>query len=689
MLQKYDKMKSISYCCILISHTNKNTNKNHGVTMSLSVIQRILCGFSVLLLLLFLIAASGFWGVSKIESRLNIVTGKVADITSTSHELKDDLSLANAAVLQYLLSKSPDSLEGLSQRFQSYKQGYIDVSDVLESQLEKVDIMNDALRNINKEADSFFTYTDMAFSNYKKMLDLQLLVADEKGYLKNSLIFASEDLALLEEGADFATGSSASYIRNSIQNIQTSVVDYFESQNLKGMQALRDSMSATFEGVKEKQVLLTDENIDSLIEELETAILSDDGVITKHYESIVLEQESEILAKNLSASMDKINAEVEQLLSETKLMGESAKSEASTAASLSIFIITIVLIVSIVIAVLVALWVSRSIKNPLKEVMDVLGKISNGDFTQRSKVNTQDEFGELSRWVNELVSKLQAVMKDIDLSSNKVANSADSNVRLAGDSKRLMSAQNQRTTEVASSINEMTTTVEQVAKSSEIILHQIQSVDQGATKSRAQMDANIQKNEHLLAKIEESTLVVNQLDEYSKDIGNILDVIQQIAEQTNLLALNAAIEAARAGEQGRGFAVVADEVRTLATRTQSSTEDIQRVIVQLQQGVTKTVGSMSESHTSANASVEEARLVGASLTELQHNMTEIRDLSTQIATAAEEQSAVAQEIRQNIQDISEMSEQAATGSDQSEKDSEGLSKLASHQKHLLSQFKIV
>ncbi|MBD5769893.1 methyl-accepting chemotaxis protein [Marinomonas colpomeniae] len=657
--------------------------------MSLSVIQRILCGFSVLLLLLFLIAASGFWGVSKIESRLNIVTGKVADITSTSHELKDDLSLANAAVLQYLLSKSPDSLEGLSQRFQSYKQGYIDVSDVLESQLEKVDIMNDALRNINKEADSFFTYTDMAFSNYKKMLDLQLLVADEKGYLKNSLIFASEDLALLEEGADFATGSSASYIRNSIQNIQTSVVDYFESQNLKGMQALRDSMSATFEGVKEKQALLTDENIDSLIEELETAILSDDGVITKHYESIVLEQESEILAKNLSASMDKINAEVEQLLSETKLMGESAKSEASTAASLSIFIITIVLIVSIVIAVLVALWVSRSIKNPLKEVMDVLGKISNGDFTKRSKVNTQDEFGELSRWVNELVSKLQAVMKDIDLSSNKVANSADSNVRLAGDSKRLMSAQNQRTTEVASSMNEMTTTVEQVAKSSEIILHQIQSVDQGATKSRAQMDANIQKNEHLLAKIEESTLVVNQLDEYSKDIGNILDVIQQIAEQTNLLALNAAIEAARAGEQGRGFAVVADEVRTLATRTQSSTEDIQRVIVQLQQGVTKTVGSMSESHTSANASVEEARLVGASLTELQHNMTEIRDLSTQIATAAEEQSAVAQEIRQNIQDISEMSEQAATGSDQSEKDSEGLSQLASHQKQLLSQFKIV
>ncbi|MFT2097170.1 methyl-accepting chemotaxis protein [Marinomonas sp. 2405UD66-6] len=657
--------------------------------MSLSVIQRILCGFSVLLLLLFLIAASGFWGVSKIESRLDIVTGKVSDITSTSHALKDDLSLANSAVLQYLLSKSPDSLEGLSQRFQTQKSEYTEVSARLESQLENLDVMRSALSNINNEANRFFTYTDMAFSNYKKMLDTQLLVKEEKGYLKSSLLFTLEDLSFMQEEEDFEIRSSASFLQNSIQNIETSVVNYFESQDLQDMQSLRDSMSSTFEALKDKQAILNSDNIDSLIDELEFAILSDEGVIAKHYESVSLEQESEVLAKNLSASMDKINTEVEQLLSETEHMGESAKAEASTAASLSILIIGIVLIISIAIAVLVTLWVSRSIKKPLKEVMTVLGKISDGDFTQRSQVNTQDEFGELSRWVNELVSKLQSVMKDIDQSSNKVADSAANNVRLASDSKRLMSAQNQRTTEVASSMNEMTSTVEQVAKSSETILHQIQSVDQGATKSRAQMDANIQKNEQLLARIEESTVVVNQLDEYSKDIGNILDVIEQIAEQTNLLALNAAIEAARAGEQGRGFAVVADEVRTLATRTQSSTEEIQRVITQLQEGVTKTVGSMNESHTSANASVEEARLVGTALTELQRNMTEIRDLSTQIATAAEEQSAVAQEIRQNIQDISEMSEQAATGSDQSEKDSEGLSKLATHQKDLLSQFKIL
>ena len=291
--------------------------------------------------------------------------------------------------------------------------------------------------------------------------------------------------------------------------------------------------------------------------------------------------------------------------------------------------------------------------------------------------------------MNGLVAKLQSVMAEIDQASNEVASSAGSNVRLAGDSKRLMVAQNERTTEVASSMSEMVFTVDQVAKSSEVILHQIQSVDQGTNQSRAQMDANIQKIEGLLEQIEESTAVVNQLDEHSKSIDRILDVIQDIAEQTNLLALNAAIEAARAGEQGRGFAVVADEVRTLATRTHSSTEEIQQVIAQLQLGVSKTVGSMETSRQSASSSAEEAREVGQSLVELQNNMAEIRDLSTQIATAAEEQSAVAQEIKQNVMEISEMSEKAALGADQSEKDSQGLSKLASHQKQLLSQFKIV
>ncbi|GAA0227825.1 methyl-accepting chemotaxis protein [Marinomonas primoryensis] len=658
--------------------------------MSLSVIQRILFGFSILLLLLLMIAASGFVGINKIEDRLNIVTGKVATISSTSNALKDDLSLANAAVLQYLLSKKPDSLESLSERFSLHKQEFSEVSNQLSVQLQDLPEMNQALGNINAEVEHFFGYTDIAFSNHKKMLELQAVVPDEKLDLKDAINFTSEDLGMLETDGDTSEVQfAASYMQSQIQSLQVTVNDYFDVRSLEKMQAFRDEMASIITSLKDKESYLKDDNINDLVNEIEMGVVSDEGVVAKQYESARLVQESERLAKQLSDSMEVVNTSVQELLSATTQMGGEAKAEASAAATLSTLIIGIVLVVSIVIAVLVALWVSRSIRLPLKEVMTVLGKISDGDFTQRSNVQTKDEFGELSNWVNGLVAKLQSVMAEIDQVSNNVAESAVSNVRLAANSKRLMKAQNDKTTEVASSMSEMVSAVDQVAKSSEVILHQIQSVDQRANQNRALMDSNIQKMELLLAKIEESTEVVNQLDEHSKNIDRILDVIQAIAEQTNLLALNAAIEAARAGEQGRGFSVVADEVRTLATRTHSSTEEIQRVIVQLQQGVTKTVGSMEESRKSANASVEEARTVGLSLAELQSSMAEIRDLSTQIAAAAEEQSAVSQEVKLNVLEISEMSEQAALGSDQSESDSEGLSKLASHQKHLLSQFKIV
>lgn len=320
--------------------------------------------------------------------------------------------------------------------------------------------------------------------------------------------------------------------------------------------------------------------------------------------------------------------------------------------------------------------------------MAVLAEIAKGDFTQRSQVNSKDEFGDLSRWVNDLVDNLQGLIKSINQTANQVAESAQDNVLRSGGSKKLMSSQNDQTTSVASAMTEMVATVQEVEKSTEVTFHQVQSVDQRATENRVKMEANIKEVEALVEKIEHSVAVVNQLDEYSQNIGRILEVIQGIAEQTNLLALNAAIEAARAGEQGRGFAVVADEVRTLATRTHDSTEEIQSVIGQLQKGVKETVVSMEACCNSAYTSMSETRSVGESLAALQECMQEIRDMSTQISTAAGQQSVVAQDINRSIHDISSMSEQASDSASQSELSSTDLAALAGKQKDLLSKFKV-
>ena len=658
--------------------------------MSLSVIQRILLGFGVLLLLLLVIAGSGFTVIKQIEDRLDDITWNVAQISAQSNELSHDLSLANAAVLQYLLSKSPESLAGVKKSFEQYKGEIDELSTKLQQNVSYNPAMTDLLSDMNVQLQTFYKTTQVAFANHERKLNLQSQIPDKKFDLKDDLAYTIDDLKAVGDDSDTqAANFAASYVRIRLESLQVSIGDYFDTTNLTDMKSMMDTMAKTFVGLDDKLSYLDNPDIKDSIILLADEIQKKDSVINNFYEYTRLNQEAEVIAKQLSSSMTKVDELTNALLSSTVSMRDQAKVAAKDSAAFSTVMMGVVLLVSVLIAIAITLWVSRSIRNPLNEVMAVLGKISEGDFTQRSKLKTNDEFGDLSRWVNDLVAKLQQVMIEIDSASNAVSESAQNNVRLAGDTKVLMRSQNEQTSSVATAMTEMAATVQEVAKNSEITLSQIQHVDLRANESRVQMERNIKDVELLVTQLEQSTTVVNQLDEYSQNIGRILEVIQEIAEQTNLLALNAAIEAARAGEHGRGFAVVADEVRTLATRTHSSTEEIQHVINQLQHSVKQTVSSMEESRNGAYSSVENTRLVGTSINELQAGMTEIRDLSTQIATAAEQQSLVAQDITKSVHEISEMSDQASHGADQSEQDSSRLSSLASHQRALLTQFKTV
>lgn len=465
--------------------------------------------------------------------------------------------------------------------------------------------------------------------------------------------------------------------------------DYFDSTNLKDMLGLKQTIAQNFSSMGQNLTYLADSDTNDSVKQMKQEVLGDNSVVENYYNFIRLDQQSESIASKLVDKMDAISSLSKQTVEMTEQLREEAKNSAKQAAYFSKVFMAIVVLVSVLIAVLITLWVSRSIRKPLASVMLVLGKITDGDFTQRCQVASKDEFGELSGWVNQLVTKLQSVMQDVNKASNDVADSAERNVRLAGETKTLMNTQSDRSSSIATAMTEMLATVQDVAKNAEITLNQVQEVDTLAVESRSKMSSNIHEIEQLVAQLESSEGVVNELDEHSKNIGKILEVIQDIAEQTNLLALNAAIEAARAGEQGRGFAVVADEVRSLANRTHASTEEIQSVINLLQGGVSKTVAAMQESKDKAYSSVKETRTVGEALDTLQTRMVEVRDLSTQIATAAEQQSLVAQDINKSVHEISAMSEEATKSADLSEKDSEQLFDLSSNTKQLLAQFKIV
>ncbi len=657
--------------------------------MFLSVIQRILLGFTVLLILLIVVAATGYAGIKKIEQGINTVTGEVESIVSSSNKINEILLISNATLLQYLMTYPDEALSKLEENLEQQKTDFFNISKFLNDLIQDNPVMLESLNEIREKTENFYQISKQATENHRREIINRNQVFYQKLDLKDSISFALEDLSVIEAyGYKPEVKSAATYISEQINSIQFSVNDYFDSYDQGSLDDLIKTMNKNLKNANNRLVEVEDPNIEILMQELEDHIFSEQGVIQAYYDYLLFQEKGKSLAVELSAMMAAINVSTRTLLDEASQAREGALNIAKKAVNWSVSATILLILSSVVMAILVATWVSRSIKKPLSNVMKVLGKIAEGDFTLRADINSKDEFGELSRWVNDLASKLESVIREIRQVSVDVASTAQTGVVSAEQSKALMRSQNDMTSSVASAMTEMAATVHQVAKSAETTLEQVQTVGIKSTENSIQMDANINTIQTLANEIKSSSDVVNELNLYSQDIGEILEVIQGIAEQTNLLALNAAIEAARAGEQGRGFAVVADEVRTLATRTHSSTEDIQKVINRLQQGVKETVKSMSLSQSSALQSVDKAKEVGLSLQEMQTFVTEIRDLSTQIATAAEQQSSVAQEISENVHDIANMSDEASNAADSTAKNSDGLATLAEQQNNLLSQFKV-
>ncbi|WP_371915454.1 methyl-accepting chemotaxis protein [Pseudomonas sp. CC6-YY-74] len=237
-------------------------------------------------------------------------------------------------------------------------------------------------------------------------------------------------------------------------------------------------------------------------------------------------------------------------------------------------------------------------------------------------------------------------------------------------------------------MNQMSATAQEVARSAAAAVDSAQSVNRETVNGRALVESQVSSIQRLAGEIDQSVAVINQLASDSASISQVLDVIKGIAEQTNLLALNAAIEAARAGEQGRGFAVVADEVRNLAKRTQQSTEQIESMIDKLQGGVGAAVKAMGASHQMASGTVSESGKVQLALENILGAVGMIVDQSQQIATAAEQQTAVAHDIDQNIVEINRAGERTAAGASQTESASRELSGLVSRLKQLIGAFRV-
>lgn len=387
--------------------------------------------------------------------------------------------------------------------------------------------------------------------------------------------------------------------------------------------------------------------------------------------------------EHLRAYIDELQ---EQRLVEVEQFSQEIDENFDNNSTWLLAIVTVAALVSL----LAVFFLPVLIANQVRAISDRIRNIADGDgdLTIRVPVTTRDELGELSAHVNVFMEKLQRIIADVLQNSHEVSNTAQSLLSVSVNSQKAADEQCHAITMVVTAVNELTMAIQEVARNTSSTAQNTKDATQITERGQERIRLAVGHVQGLATCIHDTAEFMLKLEDEAKNVTSVIDVIRSVAEQTNLLALNAAIEAARAGEQGRGFAVVADEVRTLASRTQESTGDIQGMLGKLQSGVQYAVNAMGNSESLTSDAVVSAKDAGHSLEGINLAVREIADMATQIATAAEEQSSVTAEIDRNLVQINTLAMNTADGASKTAQESQRLNQLSTQLRQLLAQFKM-
>ena len=634
---------------------------------NISVNMKLALGFGLVLALTLLMAISDWLSLDKLIDRSNWMS----DIT----RLNGSLTNLRVARLQYMLT---DGDETAAQNVQNTLDAFVAQQKLLIASFkspENLKLLNEQHDIINKYQSALVTmrkaYVESAVS--RDNMDHSSKVArDAMDVLKTRVMQSAPG----DEGR-FEQLSTLTAVREQFLLARYQVRAYIAAQTVANEQAARQQLS---EAIASLSALNTHFSA-SAPDTLRTL----DGALEQYKQALQVYADTDKTITDMRKEMTDYGSGILSRSDELyKIQLERRDNESASANTIQLISTLLVLLFGICAAVVI----TRQITRPLRETLDVVERIAAGDLSQNLRITRRDDLGVLQQGIARMGTTLRELIGGIRDGVTQIASAAEELSAVTEQTSAGVNSQKIETDQVATAMHEMTATVQEVARNAEDASQAAAAADGEAREGDRVVNQAIDQIERLAVEVARSTEAMAVLQQESDKIGSVMDVIKAVAEQTNLLALNAAIEAARAGEAGRGFAVVADEVRGLAQRTQKSTEEIQTLVAALQSGTQQVASVMNTSRGLTDSSVTLTRQAGTSLQGITRTVSNIQSMNQQIAAAAEQQSAVAEEISRSIINVRDVSEQTAAASDETAKSSVELARLGNQLQMMVSHFKI-
>ena len=670
--------------------------------MKLTVALRVMGGFAIISLLLLFIGVTAYISLNNISNATTEVNEVSIPALENSATMKTEFITMSRASLQGFYADTLEKTAVVNQRFAQEKVIYEKAADALRQAIAQHPELREGAEQVSETYRNFIE----ASTNLQRRLDSNIRLRSTITGKMGDLEFSADDMAsLILDFTDVRdvqrrfprAYEAATQIETGINTLINNVIDLNRTETDTTVATVSNEIAFRLQELREQVAIIQQQagsavtmtaDIAEKVQQISGFLEGADGIPALKVQLLAGTADAEAQLTTANQYTQTGMQRLDTLLNLTRSAAEEIEQNATSGVNNAITWIIIVVIISIILSVFIATVTVRRIVKPLAEVNSMLGVVASGDLTKTLDASAKDEFGELARNVNTVVNNLQQLIQGIISRSTQLAAASEQTSAITVQTTQAIREQKSQVTQAATATTEMSSTSQGVLQSSNDALAEIKNADKEAERVKGISLDNKTTIIQLSKEVEQASVVINKLHKDSASIGSILDVIRGIAEQTNLLALNAAIEAARAGEQGRGFAVVADEVRSLASKTQASTQEIQAMIQVLQSGAQAAVEAMNKGKKQAENCVTQTEVATSALDSITHAVHLAHDMSEQISGAAKEQNQVSNEISQLLESIVAIAEETASGAEQTSDSSHEVARLAEELRQSVAQFRV-